>query len=103
LTGPMVDKFIEEHPDVISSVTWESAGSPDLVGNIKPQVDSGQLSVDLVMTGNDGLSAGIAEDLWVPLVDEYGDRLTGQENYLEPAAAMQELAEGYGAVTTYYP
>lgn len=103
LTGPMVEQFIAEHPDVISSVTWESAGSPDLVGNIKPQVDSGRLSVDLVMTGNDGLSAGIAQDLWIPLVDEYGDRLSNQGDYIEPAAAMQELAEGYGVVTTYYP
>lgn len=103
LTGPMVDQFIEEHPDIISSVTWESAGSPDLVGTIKPQVDSGQLSIDLVMTGNDGLSAGIGQDLWIPLVDDYGDRVSNQENYIEPAANMQDLAEGYGVVTTYYP
>ena len=103
LTGPMIDQFVAEHPDIISAVTWETAGSPDLVGTIKPQVDSGSLSVDLVMSGTDGLSAGIAQDLWIPIIDEYGDRLKGQENYLEPAAAMQELAEGYGAVTTYYP
>jgi len=103
LTGAMVDKFIAEYPDIISSVTWESAGSPDLVGTIKPQVDSGQLSVDLVMTGNDGLSAGIGQDLWIPIVDEYGDRVSNQQNYIEPAAKMQELAQGFGVVTTYYP
>lgn len=103
LTGPMVDAFVEANPDIISSVSWESAGSPDLVGTVKPQVDSGNLSVDLVMTGNDGLSAGIDQDLWVPIVDDYGDRLSNQENYIEPAAEMQELAGGYGVVTTYYP
>ncbi len=103
LTGPMVDAFIKENPDVISAVTWESAGAPDLVGTIKPQVDSKKLSVDLVMTGTDGLSAGISQNLWVPLVKDYGDRLTNQQNYLEPAAKMQELAEGFGPVTTYYP
>lgn len=103
LTGPMIDQFVAEHPDVISAVTWETAGAPDLVGTIKPQVDSGRLSVDLVMSGTDGMSAGIAQDLWIPIADEYGDRVSNQENYLEPAAAMQELAEGYGVVTTYYP
>lgn len=103
LTGPMVDAFIEANPDVISSVTWESAGSPDLVGTMKPQVDSGNLSIDLVFTGNDGLSAGIGQDLWIPLIDEYGDRLSNQENYIQPAADMQELAGGFGAVVTYYP
>jgi putative spermidine/putrescine transport system substrate-binding protein len=73
------------------------------VGTIKPQVDSGKLSVDLVMTGTDGLSAGISQNLWIPLVKDYGDRLSNQKNYLEPAAKMQELAEGFGPVTTYYP
>ncbi|WP_413452473.1 extracellular solute-binding protein [Georgenia phoenicis] len=103
LTEGMIDQFVEEHPDVVSAVTWESGGAPDLVGAVKPQVDSGNLSIDLVLTGNDGLSAGIDQDLWIPVVDEYGDRLGNQENYLEPAAAMQELADGYGVVVTYYP
>lgn len=103
LTEPMVDAFVEANPDVISSVTWETGGAPDVTGIVKPQVDSGNLSVDLVLTGNDGLSAGISQDLWVPVVDDFGDRLSNQENYLEPAAAMQDLAEGYGVVVTYYP
>ena len=55
------------------------------------------------MTGTDGLSAGIAQDLWIPLVTDYGDRLSNQKNYIEPAAQMQGLAEGFGVVTTYYP
>jgi len=103
LTEPMVDAFVEANPDVISSVTWETGGAPDVTGIVKPQVDSGNLSVDLVLTGNDGLSAGIAQDLWIPVVDDFGDRLSNQENYLEPAAAMQELADGHGVVVTYYP
>ncbi|KGJ72258.1 ABC transporter substrate-binding protein [Cryobacterium roopkundense] len=103
LTGPMVDAFVAANPDVISAVTWESAGAPDLVGSIKPQVDSGSLSIDLVMTGTDGLAAGIGQDLWIPLVTDYADRLSNQADYIEPAANMQEIAEGFGVVTTYYP
>ena len=103
LTGVMVDAFVAEHPDIISAVTWESAGAPDLVGTIKPQVDSGSLSIDLVMTGNDGLSAGIEQGLWVPVVADYSDRLSNMDNYIEPAAAMQGLAGDFGVVTTYYP
>lgn len=103
LTEGMVDRFVEEHPDIVSSVTWESGGAPDLVGAVKPQVDSGNLSIDMVLTGNDGLSAGLDQDLWIPIVDEYGDRLGNQANYMEPAADMQELAQGHGVVVTYYP
>lgn len=103
LTEGMIDSFVEEHSDIVSAVTWESAGAPDLVGTIKPQVDSGNLSVDMVLTGNDGLSAGLDQGLWIPIVDDYGDRLGNQANYMEPAAAMQDLAQGHGVVVTYYP
>jgi putative spermidine/putrescine transport system substrate-binding protein len=103
LTGPMVDAFVKAHPDIISSVKWESAGAPDLVGTIKPQVDSGKLSVDLVMTGTDGLSAGMEQNLWVPIVTDYGSRLSNMSTYLDPAAKMEALANGFGVVTTYYP
>ena len=103
LTGPMVDAFVKAHPDIISSVKWESAGAPDLVGTIKPQVDSKNLKVDLVMTGTDGLSAGIGQNLWLPIAKDYASQLSNMKNYLDPAAKMQELAQGFGVVTTYYP
>ncbi|HEY3548311.1 MAG TPA: extracellular solute-binding protein [Propionicimonas sp.] len=103
LTGPMVDAFVKAHPDIISSVKWESAGAPDLVGTIKPQVDSNNLKVDLVMTGTDGLSAGIGQNLWIPIAKDYAAQLTNMQNYLDPAAKMQDLAQGFGVVTTYYP
>lgn len=101
--GPMIEKWAADNPEILSGVSFESGDAPSLVGQIKPQVDSDRLEVDLVLTGNDGLSAGIASDLWVPLIEEYGDRLPNQENYLEAAAAMQELAAGHGAVLSYYP
>lgn len=103
LTGPMIDKFASEHSDIVSSVSWESAGAPDLVGTIKPQVQSGNLSIDMVTTGTDGLSAGIDQKLWIPIVKDYSDRLSNMANYLEPAAKMQDLAEGFGVEVTYYP
>ncbi|MFV0426103.1 MAG: extracellular solute-binding protein [Beutenbergiaceae bacterium] len=103
LTQPMIEAFVEEHPDIISDFTFEAAGAPDLVGTIKPQVDSGNLQIDLVLSGTDGLSAGIAENLWVPVVEEFGDRLPGMQNYTAEAAQMQELAEGYGVLTVYTP
>jgi putative spermidine/putrescine transport system substrate-binding protein len=103
LTGPMVDQYVKDHPDIISSVTWESAGAPDLVGNIKPQVDSGNITVDLVMTGTDGLSAGIGQKLWIPIAKDYGDRLSNMKNYLAPAQNMQDLAGDFGVTTAYYP
>jgi putative spermidine/putrescine transport system substrate-binding protein len=101
--GPMIEKWAADNPEILSGVSFESGDAPSLVGQIKPQVDSGRLEVDLVLTGNDGLSAGIGAELWIPVIDSYGDRLGNQENYLEAAAAMQELASGFGVVLSYYP
>lgn len=103
LTKPMIESFVKDHPDIIASVSYETGGAPDVIGLVKPQVDTGNLSIDLVLTGNDGLSSGIGQNLWLPVVKDYGPRLSNQANYLDQAAKMQELAEGFGVVVTYYP
>lgn len=103
MTQPMIEQFAAENPEIISGVTFESAGAPDLVGMVKPQVDSGDVQIDLVLTGTDGISAGIGEDLWIPIIEEYGDQLPSMANYVEGAAKMQELSEGYGVLNAYTP
>lgn len=103
LTQPMIEKFAKENPDVVSKVTFESAGAPDLVGMVKPQVDSGNLQIDLVLSGTDGLSAGIGDNLWVPVVKDFGDRLDNMDGYVDAAKSMQELAQGYGVLNAYTP
>jgi len=103
LTQGMIDSFVEENPDVVSDVTFETSPSPEMAGKVKAQQDAGRVNIDLVLTGNDGLAAGVEQDLFIELLPEFADRLTGMDNYLEPAAAMQELAQGFGVVVTYYP
>lgn len=103
LTQGMIDSFVEENPDVVSDVTFETSPSPEMAGKVKAQQDAGRVNIDLVLTGNDGLAAGVEQDLFIEVLPEFADRLTGMDNYLEPAAAMQELAQGYGVVVTYYP
>ena len=98
-----IEAFAAANPDVVSKVTIEAGGAPDLVGTIKPQVDSKNLSVDVVLTGNDGLSAGIGQNLWVPVVKDYGDRLPNMANYIDPAAKMEALANGYGVLLSFSP
>lgn len=103
LTQGMIDEFVEENPDVVSSVTYSEAPSPEMAGKIKAQQNADRVDIDIVLTGNDGLSAGIEQGLWLKLLPEFEDRLTNMDQYLEPAAAMQGLAQGYGVTVTYYP
>ncbi|MDQ1292495.1 MAG: putative spermidine/putrescine transport system substrate-binding protein [Actinomycetota bacterium] len=103
LTQPMIDEYARANPQVISKVTYSDSPSPDLIGKIKAQQGANRINIHMVLTGVDGLSAGIEQGLWTPLLPLYADRLTGMRNYLEPAAKMQGLAGDHGIVVTYYP
>lgn len=102
LTQQIFDNYAAANSDKVSRVTYTKVTSPELAGKVKAQQDAGRLDIDLVLTGTDGLSAGLEQDLWVDLAGKYGDKLP-TPNYLEPAAKMGELAQGKGVVITYYP
>ena len=103
LTQPMIDDFVSRNPGVVSKVTYSKSPAPELVGKVKAQQNANRVDIDLVLTGVDGLSAGIEQGLWNPLLSAYRDRLPGIRNYLPGAAAMQKLAGDSGVTVTYYP
>ena len=103
LTQSMIDDFVKNNPDIISSVTYDTGTAPDLPGKLKAQQDAGRVGIDMVLTGTDGLSSGISQNLYLPIASTFKDRLTNMANYLAPAAAMQTLAQDQGVVVTYYP
>jgi putative spermidine/putrescine transport system substrate-binding protein len=103
LTQGMLDDFTKQHPDIVSKVTTSKATAPELAGKVKAQEDAGHLDIDLVLTGTDGLSAGLAQNLWTRMVPDFKTRLSNMDNYQDPAAKMQELAQGYGVELVYYP
>ena len=103
LTQPMIDDFVSRNPGVVSRVTYSKSPAPELVGKVKAQQNANRVDIDVVLTGVDGLSAGIEQGLWNPLLTKYADRLPGVQNYLPGAAAMQKLAGDSGVTVSYYP
>jgi putative spermidine/putrescine transport system substrate-binding protein len=103
LTQGMIDDFVSRNAGVVAKVTYSKSPAPDLVGKVKAQQQAGRVDIDLVLTGVDGLSAGIEQGLWNPLLAKYADRLPGVQEYLPGAAAMQKLAGDSGVTVTYYP
>ncbi|MFE7244137.1 extracellular solute-binding protein [Streptomyces sp. NPDC057582] len=103
LTQGMIDEFVKQNPKVISRVTYSNAPAPDLVGKIKAQQGAGRVDIGLVLTGVDGMAAGVEQGLWEQVLPEHADRLSNMKNYQEPAAKMQDLAGDYGVTVTYYP
>lgn len=101
LTQGMIEEFRKEHPDIVSKVTYGKAPAPDLAGKIKAQQQAGRVQIDLVLTGTDGLAAGLSQNLWSDLAAHQD--LIGSPDYLPPAADMAKLAQGKGQAIVYYP
>ncbi|WP_229074680.1 ABC transporter substrate-binding protein [Actinoplanes sp. DH11] len=103
LTQGMIDDFVANNPEVVEKVTYTKATAPELVGKVKAQQDANRVDIDVVLTGVDGLAAGIDQELWLPLLPTHAGRLTGMADYLPGAASMQRLAGDHGVTVTYYP
>ena len=103
LTQGMIDNFVKANPDVVKSVTYTTAPAPDMAGKLQAEQQGGHVSTSLVLSGTDGLAAGVSKKLLTPLTPTFTDRLPNMANYLPAAANMQELAQGQGAAVVYYP
>src|SRR6266545_2698521 len=104
LTQTMIEEFKTAHPEIVSKVNFTKATAPEMPGKLKAEQQGGKSQTHLVLTGTDGLSAVIEQDLVLPLLPNYDSKFPNLEsNYLPPAAAMNKLAQGKGITITYYP
>jgi putative spermidine/putrescine transport system substrate-binding protein len=105
LTQGMIDNFKAANPTIVADITFTKGTAPEMAGKLQAQQGAtGEGQINLVLTGTDGLSAGIGQDVLTKILPDHEaifPNLTA--NYLEPAAAMQELAQGYGIAIVYYP
>ena len=104
LTQKAIEKYRQANPKAVSRFTFTKAPAPELAGKVKAQQNAGRVDIDLVLTGTDGLAAGIEQGLWIPLLPQYAAKFPNFEASLLPGAAgMQKLAENQGIVVSYYP
>src|SRR5579862_6857758 len=104
LTQKAFDKYRAAHPNVVSKFTFTKAPAPELTGKIKAQQNAKRLDIDLVLTGLDGLAAGMEQKLWVKLMPDYADKFPNLEaNYQKAALDLYKLGDGYGIAVTFYP
>jgi putative spermidine/putrescine transport system substrate-binding protein len=75
LTQHAMEQYAKAHPRLVSKLSFSLAPSPELPGKIKAQQAAGRADIDLVLTGTDVLAAGIAQNLWMPLVADYASAL----------------------------
>ncbi len=104
LTQAAMDGFAKANPKLVSKITYTQATAPQLPAKLKAEQAAGQMDIDLVLTGTDGLSAGIDQNLWVPLVTDYASVLPNlQDIYLPGAWKMQGLAQNQAVCVVFCP
>ncbi|WP_181808028.1 extracellular solute-binding protein [Streptomyces shenzhenensis] len=97
LTQPIIDAFKAKHPDIVAKVTTTTGTAPELAPKVQAQQQAGNVQIQLVLTGTDGLSAGIQKGLWYDLKPYYATFFPGlMANYGKAAASMAALAQDQG-------
>jgi putative spermidine/putrescine transport system substrate-binding protein len=104
LTQGAMEAYAKANPKLVSHIAFSQAPAPELPGKIKAQQDANHVDIDLVLTGTDGLSAGIDQKLWIPVVTDYAAALPDLKNiYLPGALKMQGLALDQGVCVVFCP
>ena len=99
------EAYRKAKPEFVSRITYVKAPAPELASKVKAQQDAGRVDLDMILTGSDGLAAGLEQNLWLKLLPAYADRFPGLEENYEPAALNLHRAQGqgFGVVINYYP
>jgi putative spermidine/putrescine transport system substrate-binding protein len=74
LTKQSIENYRKANPKLVSQIHYNQAPAPELPSKIKAQQNAGRVDIDLVLTGLDGLAAGIDQDLWLRLMPDYQDK-----------------------------
>ncbi len=104
LTQAAFENYRKAKPNVVSRISFTQAPAPEIPGKLRAQQDAGRVDIDMVLSGNDALAAGIEQKLWAPLLTEYASKLPKLEDILNPAAAkLQGAANGQAVIVAQCP
>ena len=83
---------------------FSKAPAPELPAKLRAQQEANRVDIDMVMTGTDGLSAGMAQNSWEPLFPNQAAKLPDLGKILQPPAQrLQTLAQDQGCILAWYP
>ncbi|MGH6861348.1 MAG: extracellular solute-binding protein [Phyllobacterium sp.] len=105
LIQPAFEEYAKTYPERASRIIFSKAPVTELAGKLKAQQSADRVDIDLVLTGSDGLAAGLVNETWMKILPDYADKFPGLEENYEPAALALQTAQGdgFGIVVNYYP
>lgn len=97
-----IDAFVKANPDLVSSVTYQTAAGTDVTGKLKAQQSGGSVNTSLVLGGPDVLGAAEAQHVLF-------QQIPAQSSDLPDLAAIQDagrsgfqnMSQGYGLLIDY--
>ncbi|MGF3022473.1 extracellular solute-binding protein [Methylobacterium aquaticum] len=103
LTQKAIETYRRAKPGIVSRFAFTKAPAPELPSKLKAQQAAGRVDIDLVLTGTDGIAAGIEQALWIDL-KPYAGQLPKPGDIYQPAALrLNGLARGQGLCVAWYP
>jgi len=104
LSQPAFEAYRRKFSRIVSRFVFSKAPAPELPAKLRAQQDAKRVDIDIVLTGTDGLSAGMQQKSWETLFPNQASKLPNLDAILLPAAKrMQTLAEDQGCIIAYYP
>jgi putative spermidine/putrescine transport system substrate-binding protein len=100
LTKAAIEDYAKQNSKYVSGITFSTATAPELPAKLKAQQQANNVQLHFVLTGSDGLSAGVEQGLFTKITPDYEKKFPSlMDNYLQPKA--QDLAQGYGILVVY--
>jgi putative spermidine/putrescine transport system substrate-binding protein len=100
---PVIQNFVAHNRNLVSAVDFETGAPTDVAGKVQAQQNAGRVTIDLVLTGGDGLSAMQAQHEPIKLLPTYDAAFPGLRQQMDPGAWTMMQAVGYdGIVATQY-
>lgn len=104
LSQKSIDAYRQQNIKLVSRIAFSKAPAPELASKLKAQQSANRVDIDVVLTGTDGLFAGIEQQLWQELLPRYAGALPKPEEIYDGGALeMQALAKGQGMEIAYTP
>lgn len=103
LVKGIFENYKKAYPNRLKDFKIEKATSPEMPAKIKAQQDAGNIQTSIVLTGLDGMAAGVELGIFESLTPKYSAQLDNMKNYLDEVKPIQELAKGFGVQVVYTP
>jgi putative spermidine/putrescine transport system substrate-binding protein len=98
------DGFAAAHPELVSSIEYQTAPAPDVAGKVRAQQLAGTVDIAVVIGGTDVLGSAQAENLMLPLLPDHAASLPDLAQIQDASGVdLQEMAQGIGIVNRYAP